>query len=549
MATKYSSVNFSVPEGADPLGIGIPDLGQSSYDPLDTIRRGWEQSRQDRMQKQAADQEAYQKYKENMPTAEGVNQQIAKTLNEKMTKMGALFMQQQKAGAFGGFSKDNEGQKVSAQLSQLENEIATEMPIYSHYVDQYKQDMETISSGANKDKIDWELTNKNVEDATKNTSTVEGFAQPFANNGGSLVVWKPEEADLMGFVKNAVTTYYPGTESYTLFDESDPTKLKTTQIDEKDQKKLYDSIIKGYETAPQAIKNEINRRYNSASASTKKDANGVLMDPAAWFATQYAPDYGRSSKTTIADTTETKKTTGVASVGRTATGELDLESLEDAMVINTPFSATTSKFKKTTWGGKTKYEEPVTEAQREESNYNVISVPLSGFNKAFEMYVSGDAINTDTGERPPQGKSAVHTPVAVNLLPTWKGDPIDYTVEDVNENGDKIQRTYTINPGDLISKEVEEQLQSDKITSFSYEPYLMTSSVYGAALTDKAMPGGISWEEYVSRNGKTMLVPWNSAKRTLFAKMEAEGVDREELETLINEIYNKKNSVDSIFNR
>ena len=148
------------------------------------------------------------------------------------------------------------------------------------------------------------------------------------------------------------------------------------------------------------------------------------------------------------------------------------------------------------------------------------------------MYIHGQAIDTETGSTPPLGKSAVHTPVRVDFMPTWTGDPQEITIDDTAEDGTKIEKTYTLNPGDRIPQDIEDELQK-KGVKFRYEPYLMTSSVYGASLQDVNITGDLSWQQYVSRNGKTMIVPWSKAKNEFINKMMSKKHDVSKLDIIL----------------
>ena len=91
MATKgtsYGDVNFSVPEGADPLGVGVPDLGRSSYDPIATIQAGWDRSRQDRLIRKDREQRNYEQFQQTLPTVDSVNKNLASIQNKKIMEMG-----------------------------------------------------------------------------------------------------------------------------------------------------------------------------------------------------------------------------------------------------------------------------------------------------------------------------------------------------------------------------------------------------------------------------------------------------------------------------
>ena len=110
--TKLSDVQFTVPEGADPLGIGVPDLGKSSYDPLATIRRGWDVTRARQERKRQEQRQDYQQFVEDLPTFEGINAQVTAELNKDVAKMKELAEQEMLAGPFAQFARTEEGKKV-----------------------------------------------------------------------------------------------------------------------------------------------------------------------------------------------------------------------------------------------------------------------------------------------------------------------------------------------------------------------------------------------------------------------------------------------------
>jgi hypothetical protein len=547
--TKYSDVNFSVPEGADPLGIGVPDLGRSTYDPIATIQQGWEATRQERLIRGDRDQATYQQYLKSMPTVEGVNQEISKKLNKKMVRMGGLFKQRQEAGPFGKWAKTPEGESTVAELSRLENEIASEIPIYNHYSEQYGKDQAVMRNPNNRDKIDWDLTNENVRRMTE-AENVEGFVQPFAENAGSLVVMRPEEADMIGWVKSSIDTFAPGMDSSILAQGKDPNtgKWKTTTLETKDQKRVYDAIVKGYANAPRAVQNQIQRMYDAAPKAEKTDANGVVLEPDTWYASQFAPEYGMAKKqmfTTIDDDTKQKTAAPGYGIPR-VDGKIDLPQLTTTMRMKTPVQQTAKTVKRKTLRGKMVYNEPTTQDAAMDADYSTISVPLVGFDKTFEMYNHADAIDTSTGKRPDQTASSTHKAVRLDFIPVWRGEKQEVPITETDENGNITTTTWTLNPGDKIPMHVQEQLQ-DQRASFNYEPFLMTSNVYGPAIEQKALAAGLTWEDYVSRHGKTTVTPWEKSKRELLTKMKAEKYDPAELERLITEIDQQLNGIEDIF--
>lgn len=548
--TSYSDVNFSVPEGADPLGIGVPDLGRSSYDPIESIRSGWEASRQERMMNKEMDQQDYQAYMKNMPTVEGINSNISKKLNRDVVELSSMFKRDQKAGGFGGFAKTKDGESLQQKMGQLETKIAKDIPIYNHYSEQYGKDQAVMRSGANKDKIDWEMTMENV-DAMNNAEDVQGFAQPFANNGGSLVVFRPEEADMIGWVKSSIDTFAPGMDSSILAEGKDPNtgKWKTTTMETKDQKRIYDSIIKGYANAPRAVKNQVQRMYDKAPAANKQNADGVVMGADAWYASQFAPEWGTKtsvSQTTIDDGTEKQAAPGYGIPVR-EDGSLDLQAITSTIGMKTTVGKDEQTVKRTKRNGQKVYNKATTKEAAVDAEYSTISVPLVGFDKTFEMYNHKSAIDTSTGKAPAEDRSSQHKAVRLDYMPVWRGEEKTVPFETEAENGDIVKETYTLKPGDRIPMNVQEKLQNES-ASFNYEPFLMTSSMYGPAIEDKALAAGLSWEEYVSRHGKTTLIPWEKANRELLVKMKASKYDPAELEKIMKQIDKQLNGIDDIFN-
>lgn len=538
--TSYGDVNYSVPEGADPLGIGVPDLGKSSYDPIATIRHGWENSRQERLMNKEMGQQNYQSYLKNMPTPEGVNQKITRNLNKDIGKMGGLFKRKQQAGGFAGFAKGDSGESLTAELSQLENKVASEVPVYNHYSEVYEKDVGVMRNPNNKDKIDWDLTNENV-DAMNKAENVTDFAQPFADNGGSLVVMRPEEADMIGWVKDSVDTFAPGLDSNIIAAGKDPNtgKYKTTTLETKDQKRVYDSIIKGYANAPRAVKNEVDRMYADAPAETKTDENGVEMEADAWYATQFAPEWGRKTKTTqtTIDDDDTQPT-GLGSGIPRINGEIDTNAMMEPIIMAS-VTTTPAQYKDKVFGkGKKKVaDESTTSEEMEFESYNM---PLTGIEEVFDSMTPADAIDTSTGSEPDRTKIGSHKAASTSYMPTYNGESdIPVEIEVTDGQGNKSMKKYTVKPGKPIPMNVQRELIKQGVP-MSYEPYLLTKSVYGASQEEKSM-GAIQWSDYVSKHGKTVITPWASINNAFLTKMGAEEYQVQELHKNMLEMYNKLN--------
>lgn len=535
--TKYSDVNFSIPAGADPLGVGIPDLGRSSYDPVQMIMEQSEQQRVARQAKRQMDMEEYQNYLKSMPTVEGTKSEISKNLNSQIQRMGELFLDKQKAGGFFSMQKSPTGGTAEAELSRLENQIATDVPIYNHYSDQMAKDIATTRVGGNKDKIDWELTNENMKAAEEGAKTgeVQSFAQPFADNGGSLIVWRPEEADMIGWVKDSIDTFAPGTDSSIVSEELDPEtgKMRVETLDYKSRKRMHDAIVKGYDNAPRAVQNEIKRMYDAAPQAEKVDENGVTMDPEVWYANKYVPVYGQERGVSYVATDQKGKMDWMKmlGLGRDANG---------ALVMGAP---TTKQIDRQREGEPINVgtkNRPVWEPQMVQTpeQYYAYTADLSGvIDKPFAMETSIDTYDQQTGEKIPAGIVAYDQPTNVSLMPT-AGEDITY--EDADGN------TKTIKKGDLVKIEDYDQMP-DK--SKVYWDWFVTS----ASSIKKTPAGGVEaqrraryGEEYDPTHQITTIRPWSDAKNAIIAETSAD-FDLNELDKLFQEMKRYKNrGIDAI---
>jgi hypothetical protein len=80
-------------------------LEEVSYDPIESIRNGWETARQDRLIKSQERREDWKAQKAEIPTYQNFNRKVAGKLNQKAVKIGEYVDQQYRAGQFWPFAK------------------------------------------------------------------------------------------------------------------------------------------------------------------------------------------------------------------------------------------------------------------------------------------------------------------------------------------------------------------------------------------------------------------------------------------------------------
>lgn len=544
--TKYSDVNFNVPEGADPLGIGVPDLGVSSYDPIATIRAGWLKNREERLIKAEQRREDYQKFLETLPTFEAINQKVAGKLNERVIEMGRLAHQRYKSGAWSPFAKTETGASTERELQRMQKEVITEGQLYNAMLPKYKAAEKYLSDPENIEKIDMDLTRRNMSAFTE-AEDIDAMNRALTK---PLVVLKPEPVELNEYLNKMIDMYIPGEDKGLVSSVFDPemNKWKLTEVTYKDPDRVIRGMRKIYRNMEDKYKNEVNRRYLQPE-TIKETKDGVPISEEDWFISQYVPEYAKKLDVQTVAAKEEKET-GLG-ILRGAEGDLNLQEMQTTREIGTKVQATTLPYIRTRRGGKIKYGEPEEGEEGVPMSYNSVSLPLSGIDAGFIDYIDNTYLETATGNQPELGRVATHSPVSIDFMPVWEGPPqiIDAEWKD-EETGDLKKEAITINPGDRIPNEIEAELISRQVKGgkdqITYKPFLITNAVYGATITEKDL-GPISWEDYMSKHGKATIMPFDKGRRAFYAALLKKGYNTAEIEEAIRELDDRLNSAGRIF--
>ena len=549
---KMSFVGFNPAPGADPMGIGVPFYGESSFDPVEFIRRSWDENQAKQVFRDEQKAKGYSDFIKTLPTAKAWEESTAKALAAETAQISQDFTRDVSEGRFDPMGTSGQDLQYLSQYDKRVKDATNRADLYGAMGKKYESALDRASKVSDFELIDHDLTKRNL-DAVLNESDVSKKNEML--NRPDLVVYKPKPVEVLDELAKAINVYVPDLDedvtSKSFNPESGLWEVET--LKKMDPVKLDKAMGQVWNSLSERVQNEFKRRYDNAPKSQKKGmVDGVEMplDVQDWFKAQYSPQYAEKMGVTQrqGDTEKNKLKTGWINGARNEDGSLNLEEMADVMTVNTPVQTTSQTVKRTKRSGEKVYEDPEDRQEGIPAQYNTVSLPLTGFNKAFEMYIPATAIDTQTGKTPPLGKSASHVPVRIDFVPTWEGEPQEVVIQDEDENGNKTTQKYTINPGDRIPKEAEEYLQ-EKGISFKYEPYLMTSSIYGATMETKSLTGDLSWEAYVSRNGKTMIIPWSKARRELITKMRSEGYNTDELDQMIAEMDASLNSNDDIFRK
>lgn len=511
---KASDVKFT--GGPDPLGIGVPDLGRSSYDPLEQIRTGFERSRQERMIRQKERREDYQKFMEDLPTYEAINQNVAGRLNEKVKAMGDLALQKYKSGDFSPFAKTPTGEKTVAELGRLERETIEEGQAYEALLPVYKKARDFAANPANQEKIDWEETQKRMG-AFVGAEDVKGMADAASQN---LVVLKPEPVELNKWITERAAELIPEDDIQTSVVKDEETgQVITTKRKFKNPTKAantYKDIYRNADQSEQRFVNAVNKDFERAVKRNDPLAVDEFGNPRPvedFFAAKYVPEYAN----------QITKTTKAIPKGGKLKIDLGIQKDEDGNLVMPEM--TTSTYKMKIGGGDAQdYDFPI-----------IYEAPISHiFKKGIPWSVSNKTINTETGEPPAKvGSSSENKPMHIQFQPIAnKSISWSYT----NEQGEEVP--VTVKKGEYIPNQLYTALKA----AGQQGDYTIRPMVASQTLFKKTQEGGgglsFSKDGQIPKDSfyQQTLTPWEDVKDILLQWAKSEDVDLTEDFKKLNQI-------------
>lgn len=539
--TRVKDVGFSVPQGADPLGIGVPDISSvdAYYRAARETRRPFEETRARREREKDRRREDYKTFVKNLPTYEGLNAKVTAELRGDVDKMRQLAEQKMLTGPFFSVAKTEEGKSAEAELTKMGQDVISKGSRYEAIASRIGPQLKFAADPTNQDKINQKRTQENLQayDEAKSLDDIEAATQQ------PLVVMKPQPQDLFGYVGKIVNRIKDigGLHESATYDADSTTGLfKVTTEQERNPQVIHENFVQGYRDAEPEMQDFIDEQYEDAV--DKVTPEGVTMSTEDWFANKYSGLFGKETTETVEKMPGYKagKYQYGTGLGRTDDGRLIVENLKKPTVQGASVSRTSTKVKRIRKrDGKTIYLDPSTkEGQRAEVTYNTAEIPLVGLDEPFGMLTQQGARETYSGEKPTVGRSSTNSPLTATFYPIYQGEAQDFEHAYDGPDGEKIVDTYSLAKGDPVPNVIEDQVGKNMI---QHEPYMVSSSVYGAAIEK---PPGMSWSEYISRHGKDVTTPWASAKRQYFAKLRSEGVTEQELARLeadITHVYQELN--------
>lgn len=515
---KLGSVNYSVPAGADPLGIGVMDLGRSSYDPIAQVQQTWANARQDRMIKDQQSREDYKQFQASLPSFKGVNTKVASMLNQKATEMGNLAYQKYKSGVFAPWAKTKTGKGTEQELSSGMNELADYGTAFEPLTQEYAQAEKTVSDPKNKDLIDWEITNQRMNQFadTKNDKDIKGLLENMADaSAKGLVQFKPQPIELNKWVTDRAKFLLPKEDLTTNIATNPETGIITTTektfTNPTKAAKAYMDMYNNADESEMQYKNAIDEAYARTlrdDPSSVQDELGNPIPVDKWFAAENVPQFANKVKKSI------KFEPGDRNGGGFSFG---LPKADDRGIYNLDDFESTSTFRRNAGDNQT----------MDEDYKASFSIPLQGaFKKDMPMANTNTTYDTGTGATTTRvGRSSSNKPLSIQGLPVTTKD-FKITIDN---------KEYSYKKGEMIPERV-----------FASMPYKSDIRYKAFLLSDSAQKTAAEEIKYVAGSKETshnqqQLRPWDEVKNEFSQFAKTQGLDATEMANTVDQLIKQLN--------
>jgi hypothetical protein len=549
--TRVSDVQFNVPAGADPMGIGGLDLGRSSYDPLATIRRGWDITREKQERETGRRREDYQTFVKDLPTFEGVNAKVTAELNKDVAGMKKLAEQKMLAGPFAQFAKTEEGKKVEDELTQRSNKIIEKGARYEALKPEFQAAQAFVADPKNAHLINQERTREKMNRfaAAPDLETMEQISREGMEGFVSMI---PEPQDILSYVDQVGKGVEGDIEDLEYSIDPASGMLVTKKTSVKDPQAVHSRFVSGYRAATPEMRDAIDEMHSRAPEASKMDEEDNYMPTEDWFANQFSGMFGKTVEKEVkqlrADTDKFKQAFHPGT-GRTETGEIIPDAPKQDIVMSMPLNVETKQALKTKKFGKergvAKWAETADVAESSvDLSFETEELPLSGFADSYTATLKPTSIDQTTGTSPEAGKATLNTPVAVRFQPVWTGPEEWVRFELPAKAGEgQVTEAYKMVPGKPIPKLITDELKRQGRT-YEWGAFLVENAIYNPSLEVQQLAPGIEREKYISRHGETLLTGWDEARDPLYGRMNAKEFDTQQVDKYVNDKLASLNKMD-----
>jgi hypothetical protein len=521
--------NFNVAPGVDPMGIGVPDYGRSSFDPVEFVRRTWDEAQLKQAFGKKEEYDRFQKQLGALPEkAKAWEQKSINDINNLRSQVESIESDLYKRGVYkSGYVPTGKDEKDMTKRDTMVDALRTKIGLYNQEGKWYDQDVKMIRDLATKGEIDEGLTMQRM-DEYYNLGTAEEKAARRADITKPLIVMRPKEVDKLKAIAEGANTFLRNV----IGTEVTPQTLQSGEylktIETADPVLVERGMGQMWDAFPEEYKNSFIRDYDKAPKSEKTAIEGdaeITITPKDWFISKWAPGYAKkiNLKSIKKPSEFTFNWNNVLPQKNKQTGQYDLSGLK---------------------GVKT-YATEATPSGMQKLNYNAEAVmPLNNVFGTKEMMLQNtpNTINTTTGQKEDETMALRNIPYELAIHPV---------AVQKTEFVDKDGKKWTFEKGERIPADIQRQM--DEINRQEQKPkYLykhetfMNSQTYYRQITETGEMARVmkDFDRLPDDTASYMVTttrPWKEALNALKSEAIARKIDLQPLINWVNEVEGQLN--------
>lgn len=532
----------------DPAFQAAPFFGESSYDPIRAVQQIKEEEYNRSLLKYKKQQEDMDKgLKElNMDIKSWEDQKGFEEISNDLETLRSKYVEVCNQGYNLTRPSNIAEQKLSKQFHTALNNLKHKHDVWQYQKQRIDAAQKVIDEQMQKPEEERDIDTAAVYSNMQALKDTDGVLNR-KDLSGNLLVNKARPVDIGEYARSNFSKVVPGMDKWVKSWSWDPATNKFSKVTGEGIKpaRLLSGMSKLLETAPQNVKNAVDKEYKAEKAANPE----MLETKEEWFAKRYSPESPVREERTMTGGGSGTGGGGYGVPQKDASGNYPLEPQIRDMHFNTKDATAKDKVY------------PFESVGR---------VPIGGVFgfKPISVVGSANNINTITGAKEAKGLTVPATPIEINMMPVAQ-EEIQIEVQEPNTL--KIIKEV-IPKGERIPKYILDAIRQNNqqardngqppLYKVGYEKYVTLGLNYKQKKEGKEAPEGITpelaekWNVYnmTDATGRTVsytetsIVPYDEVRKDLFAAAKENKQDWQPYDDYIQSMYNQLNSTDKINN-
>jgi hypothetical protein len=503
------------------MGIGVPYYGESSFDPVEFIRRSWDETQAKQYFRDEQKAKGYTDFSKKLPSPKAWEESSAKALAAETSQVSQDFTNDVSSGKFNPMGTTANDLQYIAQYDKRTADLKNKADLYEAMKEKYYYAWQTAKNPTHQENIDQDLTQKNLDALMKEPDI---YKKNELLQNPDLIVFKPKPVEVIDELSKAFNAYIPDLDKDITREDWDEKSgmFRTTTMEKMDPVKLDQSMDQVWSSLSEKVQNEFQRRYEAAPKSQKTaniDGAEIEMDVKDWFKAQYSPKFAEKMGVSYRNKSEEgAKDFSWGIPGKDESGKFITDNMtETKQIAISPDNKTEGK--------------PVP------VNAEGV-IPMQGaFKVAFQMPNTISSFDATNGLPTKAGTSAWHIPDNVSFMPV--------ATEDIYSADGK---TKLVKKGDIVPADKQQLLiREGRPEVYEYDAFL--TSLASHKQISAEIPGMIKgtgaeeiWPIDQYSMSHTTVTKWKEAEKYIKSKAAGLKLDTKELENFISEYLKELNS-------